>query len=85
MTWRFKQVAGLMDLPRHEASSEVDVVGLLLADRGIAFTAAAAEAPNNRRWLGIEDVNLEWHRARVGTFRTSAESSRSTIAGDYRI
>ena len=50
---------GLTDLQRHEASSEADVVGLLLANMGVAIVPASAHLPGDVRRLGIEDANLE--------------------------
>jgi DNA-binding transcriptional LysR family regulator len=50
---------GLIDLQRHEASSEVDVVGLLSANMGVALVPASADLPGDVRRLCIEDANLE--------------------------
>jgi len=50
---------GLIDLQRHEASSEVDVVGLLSANMGVALLPASADLPGDVRRLRIEDANLE--------------------------
>ena len=48
-----------MDLRRHEASSEADVVALLSANVGVALVPSSAELPADVRRLGIEDANLE--------------------------
>jgi len=50
---------GLIDLQRHEASSEVDVVGLLSANMGVALVSASAELPGDVRRLCIEDAHIE--------------------------
>jgi DNA-binding transcriptional LysR family regulator len=50
---------GLIDLQRHEANSEVDVVGLLSANMGVALVPASADLPGDVRRLRIEDANLE--------------------------
>ena len=50
---------GLIDLKCHEASSEVDVGGLLSANIGVALVPASADLPADVRRLCIEDANLE--------------------------
>ncbi len=50
---------GLVDLQRHEASTEADVVGLLSANVGIALMPASADFSGNLRRLCIEDADLE--------------------------
>ena len=50
---------GLIDLQRHEASSEVDVAGLLSANMGVALVPASAGLPGDVRRLCIEDASLE--------------------------
>jgi DNA-binding transcriptional LysR family regulator len=50
---------GLIDVQRHEANNEVDVVGLLSANMGVALVPASADLPGDVRRLGIEDANLE--------------------------
>jgi hypothetical protein len=50
---------GLIDLQRHEASSDVDVVGLLSANMGVALVPASVGLPGDVRRLCIEDANLE--------------------------
>ena len=50
---------GLIDLQRHEANSEVDVVGLLSANMGVALVPASADLPGDVGRLRIEDANLE--------------------------
>lgn len=49
----------LTDLQRHEAMSDVDVVGLVSASVGVALVPSSADLPGNVRRLGIEDANLE--------------------------
>jgi DNA-binding transcriptional LysR family regulator len=49
----------LINLLRHEASSEVDVIGLLSADMGVALVPASADLPDGVRRLCIEDAKLE--------------------------
>jgi DNA-binding transcriptional LysR family regulator len=49
---------GLAELQRHEASSEVDVVGLLSANVGVALVPSSADLPGKLRRLSIEDVDL---------------------------
>ncbi len=68
---------GLADLQRHEASSDVDVVGLLSANVGVALVPASADLPGNVRRLGIEDANLE----RPVCLYAVAGRPRSPIAG----
>ncbi len=68
---------GLADLQRHEASSDVDVVGLLTANVGVALVPASADLPGNVRRLGIEDANLE----RPVCVYAVAGRPRSPIAG----
>ena len=50
---------GLIDLQHHEASSEVDVAGLLSANMGVALVPASAGLPGDVRRLCIEDASLE--------------------------
>jgi DNA-binding transcriptional LysR family regulator len=50
---------GLIDLQRHEASSEIDVAGLLSANMGVTLVPASADLPGDVRRLCIEDANLE--------------------------
>jgi len=49
---------GLAELQRHEASSEVDVVGLLSANVGVALVPSSADLPGKLRRLFVEDANL---------------------------
>ncbi|WP_294533896.1 LysR family transcriptional regulator [uncultured Rhodoblastus sp.] len=49
---------GLEKLQRHEASSEVDVVGLLSANVGVAFVPSSADLPGKLRRLSVEDAAL---------------------------
>ncbi len=53
------RVHGLVDLQRHEACSDVDVVGMLSANVGVALVPSSADLPGSVRRLGIEDANLE--------------------------
>ncbi len=50
---------GLLDLQRHEATSDVDVAGLLSANVGVALVPASTDLPGGVRRLGIEGANLE--------------------------
>src|SRR5208283_4422607 len=49
---------GLVDLQRHEANSDIDVVGLLSANVGVALVPSSADLPGSVRRLCIEDANL---------------------------
>jgi DNA-binding transcriptional LysR family regulator len=49
---------GLTSLPRHEAGSEVDVIGLLMANVGVAFVPSSAALPGNLRRLRIDDAEI---------------------------
>jgi len=49
---------GLVSLPRHEAASEPDVIGLVAANVGVALVPSSAALPGNLRRLRIEDVDL---------------------------
>jgi DNA-binding transcriptional LysR family regulator len=67
---------GLAALQRHEASSEVDVVGLLEANVGVAFVPASGDLPSDLRRVGINDANL----GRVVCVYAVAGRPRSPIA-----
>ena len=49
---------GLADLQRHEATSDIDVAGLVSANVGVALVPASADLPGGVRRLGIDDANL---------------------------
>ena len=49
---------GLVDLQRHEASSDADVAGLISANVGVALAPSSADLPGGVRRLFIEDANL---------------------------
>lgn len=49
---------GIVNLQRHEVNSDVDVVGLLSANVGVALVPSGVELPGNLRRLRIEDANL---------------------------
>jgi DNA-binding transcriptional LysR family regulator len=50
---------GLADLQRHEAMSDVDVVGLLSGNVGVALVPSSADLPGSVHRLCIEDAKLE--------------------------
>jgi DNA-binding transcriptional LysR family regulator len=47
----------LVDLQRHEANSEADVIGLLSANIGVALVPSSADLPGNARRLCIEGAS----------------------------
>ncbi len=49
---------GIVNLQRHEVNSDVDVVGLLSANVGVALVPSSVELPGNLRRLRIENANL---------------------------
>lgn len=67
---------GLLDLQRHEASAEVDVVGLLEANVGVALVPASVALPGNLRRVCIEDADLK----RLVSVYAVAGRQRSPIA-----
>jgi hypothetical protein len=70
---------GLAELQRHEASSEVDVVGLLSANVGVALVPSSADLPAKLRRLSVEDADLARPVCVYGVAGARAPRSQSTL------